>query len=172
MLWRLGTLPALAVTGTVMVACHLVIHLLFVPGTGGTLLDFAMTGAAAQEALALLKSRPNAVGLHLYLSAGVDMVYPVAYGAFVAGVCFRYGAPRGLLFALPILGAAAFDIAENTVQILAMTRDPAILSLKTVLTPAKFLLAGIGSLLAIWLWARTTFGKRSIDPRFKRSEHP
>ena len=109
------------------------------------------------------------MGVHLYLSGGVDMLYPLAYGLFVGGLCFRYGAPRGLLFALPIFGAAVFDIAENSVQILAMTGDPGVLALKTVLTPAKFVLAGIGSVISIWLWALTTFGGRGLDPIFRSS---
>ncbi|MEL6662976.1 MAG: hypothetical protein AAFR33_08230 [Pseudomonadota bacterium] len=171
MLRRLGTLPVLAVSGTIMVVTHLVIHTFFVPGTGGTLLDFQLTGAAAQDALMLIKSRPNAVGIHLYLSAGVDMLYPLAYGIFVAGLCFRYGAPRGGLYALPILAAAGFDIAENVVQVIALTGDPEILALKTVLTPAKFGFAAIGSLIAIWLWARTTFGGRPLDDFFHFPGH-
>ncbi|MEL6210900.1 MAG: hypothetical protein AAFR44_12120, partial [Pseudomonadota bacterium] len=89
MLRRLGTLPVLAVSGTIMVVTHLVIHTFFVPGTGGTLLDFQLTGAAAQDALMLIKSRPNAVGIHLYLSAGVDMLYPLAYGMARAPLALR-----------------------------------------------------------------------------------
>jgi len=137
-----------------------------VPGTGGTLLDFQLTGQAAKDALVLIKSRPNAVGIHLYLSAGVDMVYPLAYGAFVAGVCLRYSGPRGWLLALPILGAAGFDVAENLVQVQALTGEVGVLAAKTFLTPPKFALAAIGSLIAICLWARTTFGKRALDPYY------
>jgi len=160
MIRRLGTIPALAISGTIMVVAHIVIHTFFVPGTGGTLLDFQLTGEAAKEALMLIKSRPNAVGIHLYLSAGVDMVYPLAYGAFVAGVCLRYSGPRGGLFALPILAA------ENLVQVQALTGETAALMAKTFLTPPKFALAAIGSTLAVWLWARTTFGGRALDPYY------
>ncbi|MEO0467293.1 MAG: hypothetical protein AAF216_12190 [Pseudomonadota bacterium] len=160
---RLGTIPVLAITGAIMIACHLVIHVFFVPGTGGTLLDFQLTGAAAEEALMLLKSRPNAVGVHLYLSAGVDMVYPLSYGLFVAGVCIRYGGQHGVMLAVPILGAAAVDISENIVQIIALAGDTSVLWLKSILTPAKFVLAAIGSCLAILAWARTTFSLRKTD---------
>ncbi|MEL6569469.1 MAG: hypothetical protein AAFQ22_13715 [Pseudomonadota bacterium] len=166
MIRRLGTIPALAITGTIMVVTHLVIHLFFVPGTGGTLLDFTLTGEAAQEALMVLKGRPNAVGIHIYLSAGVDMIYPLAYGAFVAGICFRYGAPRGWLLALPILGAAGFDIAENLVQVWALTGDAGVLVAKPFVTLPKFVLAATGSLIALWLWARVTFGGKPLDPFF------
>ncbi|MEM1106856.1 MAG: hypothetical protein AAGH87_10745 [Pseudomonadota bacterium] len=166
MLRRLGTLPVLAVSGTVMAVMHGAIYIFFLPATGGTLLDFALTGQTAADALAALKARPNAVGIHLYLSAGVDMVYAAAYGIFVAGLCFRYGGAGGGWFALPIASAALCDLAENTVQVIALAGDPDVLWLKGLLTPAKFALAAIGSALAIWLWARTTFGRRPLDPFF------
>lgn len=166
MIRRLGTIPALAISGTIMMVTHIVIHTFFVPGTGGTLLDFQLTGEAAREALVAIKGRPNAVGVHLYLSAGVDMVYPLAYGTFVAGICLRYGGPHGWLWALPILAAAGFDLAENLVQVQALTGDTGVLAAKTFLTPPKFALAAIGSALAIWLWARTTFGRRPLDPYY------
>lgn len=166
MIRRLGTLPVLAVSGTVMVVMHLVIQVFFVPGTGGTLLDFTLTEQGANEALMLLKGRPNAVGVHIYLSAGVDMIYPLAYGTFVSGLCFRYGAPYGALYALPIASAAGFDIAENLVQIWALTGDLGVLAAKPFVTLPKFFLALIGSLIAIWLWGRVTFGRRSLDPYF------
>lgn len=166
MIRRLGTIPALAISGTIMVVVHIVIHTFFAPGTGGTLLDFQLTGDAAQEALMAIKSRPNAVGIHLYLSAGVDMVYPLAYGAFVGGLCLRYGGPRGWVYALPIFGAVGFDIVENLVQVQALAGNTGMLSAKTFLTPPKFILAAVGSLIALWLWARTTFSDRSLDPYY------
>lgn len=159
MLGVLGKLPVLALTGIVMVAAHIAIQV-FAQGTGGHLLDFQLTGAAALATFDALKSIPNAVGVHLYISAGIDMVYPFAYSAFVGGLCMRYGAARGAQFAAPILLAAGLDIAENVSQIMALTGNPDALHAKTVLTPAKFGFAAIGSAIAIWLWARAVFIRR------------
>lgn len=153
LLGRLASLPVLVATGLAMVALHAALHL-WKAATLGELLDLKWTAAGARDLIARLAATPGGTEAHLWLTASADMAYPLAYGAFVAGLCTRYGPARPVTFALPILVGAGFDLAENVVQIAALSGAGEVLWLKSVLTPAKFLFVMAGSAIAIALWLR------------------
>ncbi len=141
--------PAAALTLALHVAIHFARRL-----TGGDLLDFRLTGAGARALLDTLASRPGAIEAHIRITALLDTAYPLAYGVLVAGLCARYATARPGIAAAPALLAAACDLAENAVQLLALTGAADLLAAKTLLTPLKFALIAPASALAIWLWAR------------------
>lgn len=138
---------------------HLAIHLSR-RFTGGPLLDFRLTGEGARALLADLAARPGAIEAHIRITAVLDTAYPLAYGILVAGLCFRYAPVRPGLAAMPALLAAACDLGENGVQLLALSGTADLLAAKTFLTPLKFALIAPASVLAVWLWARAVFAAR------------
>jgi hypothetical protein len=119
------------------------------PSTGGTLLDSLITGRAAArrlDAMSLSQKRN-----HVLITAGLDTLYPLAYGAFLAGVALRFGGGAPLL-AIPAGAAMIADYCENVVQLLALCGVRGPLPLKTVLTPLKFALVAAAALLAVALF--------------------
>lgn len=148
----LSRVPVLCALAIATIALHAAIHL-NIPDAGGSLMDFKLTGAGARALLETLQATPDQLAAHIHITAVLDMAYPVAYAPLVAGLCLRYGAPR---FAILALLAGACDIAENMVQIMALTGSADLLIAKTVLTPAKFILIAAASLAAITLWTRAS----------------
>ena len=76
---------------------------------------------------------------HLAGTLTLDVAFPIASAAFLAGALFRF-APRGWAFWLswlPMLGAL-LDLIENFTVVMALRGNLAILPLKSVLTTAKF----------------------------------
>lgn len=154
----LASLPVLSGLFALTVGLHIAIHWAK-RFAGGDLLDFRLTGEGATALLAEMAATPGQTEAHLWITATLDMLYPVAYGALVLGLCLRYAPRRPLVYAAPILLAAGLDLAENAVQLSALLGSSAMLGAKTLLTPGKFVFAAIGSVIATGLWARAVFTK-------------
>ena len=123
---------------------------------GKPLLDFLMTGAAANERLAAMSA--DAKQAHFWGTVLNDTAYPIAYGSLLAGLAFRFGAPK-LIYGLPTLSGVMLDLAENTVQALALSDTANLLFLKSIITPLKFAMVAVAAGLALALIVRALWRK-------------
>jgi hypothetical protein len=122
----------------------------------GGLLDLQLTGAAARELLA--RYTPYQRDVHAHATLLYDGLYPLAYGAFFAGLAIRTGGARARWVAWAMLGGMAADYAENGVQLLAMTGRIDLLGAKSVLTPVKFALVGVAVAASLVLATKAGLG--------------
>ncbi|MEM7492010.1 MAG: hypothetical protein AAF296_01425 [Pseudomonadota bacterium] len=123
---------------------------------GTPLLDFLMSGAAANERLAAMTGEAKTA--HFWGTVLNDTAYPLTYGALFAGLAFRFGSPK-LVYGLPALAGVLLDLAENTIQALALSDTANLLFLKTVLTPLKFTMVAAAAGLALILMLRALLQK-------------
>ncbi|MEZ5997660.1 MAG: hypothetical protein R3B98_03080 [Hyphomonas sp.] len=119
----------------------------FVEGVGGTFLDTLMTGDESRQAIAAMTSDQR--WTHFWVTALLDSIYPIAYGAFFVGMALRFFGRFGKLAALPAFAASIVDLTENTVQALALSGAADVLDAKNWLTPLKFGLFGVAGLIAV-----------------------
>lgn len=127
----------------------------------GPMLDFIFTGEAAAARLAELDEAQRRA--HFWATVLSDTAYPIAYGGLLIGLVMRFG--RGMYWlAIPALATILLDLAENTVQALALSDTVNLLVAKTILTPLKFGLFAVAALIAIYLiaWA---IGAKITDMR-------
>lgn len=106
----------------------------------GGMLDLTLTGAEARALLDRLT--PWQRDVHAHATLLYDGLYPLAYGAFFAGLAVRLGGAKARWIALMMLGGMVADYAENIVQLLALSGRADWLDAKTLLTPIKFALTG------------------------------
>lgn len=118
----------------------------------GGLLDMQMTGAAARDLMA--RYTPYQRDVHAHATLLYDGLYPLAYGAFFAGLAIRLGGRSARWVAWTMLGGMIADFAENSIQLLALGGRADLLGAKTVITPLKFALTGTAILAALVLAAR------------------
>lgn len=145
----LTSVPAIIASFVLMV----LIGLSFAPVQAlidGKLLDMIATGDAARVRLEEMSAVQKAA--HFWATILNDTAYPIAYGAFFAGLAGRFVPARFRELAmLPALATAIVDLCENTVQALALSGSADLLGLKDVLTPLKFGLFVFSALLALGL---------------------
>tara|TARA_R110002074_G_C12243227_1_gene639484 strand:+ start:179 stop:682 length:504 start_codon:yes stop_codon:yes gene_type:complete len=123
------------------------------PLVGGEILDRV---ASVEATTALLSSMTEAQkDSHFWMTLLLDYAFPVAYGAFFAGLALRFPGRFGVALAIPAFLVFGFDVAENTVQLIALTGEHGLLFLKALLTPAKFFTFNVAAVIAlmslIWL---------------------
>lgn len=98
--------------------------------------------------------------VHAWMTATLDVVYPLTYGPLFAGIALTRFRP---FFALPAVAVIPVDLAEGYVQVMGLLGNFEILAWKAVLTPTKlglFLLAALIALVAL---------ARSATARLKRT---
>lgn len=86
---------------------------------------------------------------HVWTTATLDVLYPLAYGAFYAGLALRFLPRLGGLLVLPAIAVIPVDLAEGVVQVMALNGDAAIVNHKAWITPLKLVLFGLASLIAL-----------------------
>ncbi|MFC3308088.1 hypothetical protein [Blastomonas aquatica] len=118
----------------------------------GGLLDLTMTDASARALLA--QYSPWQRDVHAHATLIYDGLYPLAYGAFFAGLAIRLGGGSARWVAFVMLAGMLTDYAENIVQLLALSGRGDLLGTKTVLTPLKFALTGAAILSTLMIAAR------------------
>lgn len=118
----------------------------------GGMLDLTMTGASARALLVQLS--PWQRDVHAHATLIYDGLYPLAYGAFFAGLAIRLGGRSARWIAFVMLAGMLADYAENIVQLLALSGRGDLLGAKTVLTPVKFALTGTAILATLAIAAR------------------
>lgn len=86
---------------------------------------------------------------HIWMTATIDVAYPLAYGSFFMGMALRFFDRFGFWLALPSLLVIPVDLAEGYVQVMFLSGDDSLLHLKTILTPLKLGLFIPGSIIAL-----------------------
>ncbi|MFZ5666681.1 MAG: hypothetical protein ACOY7L_15820 [Pseudomonadota bacterium] len=123
----------------------------------GGMLDLTLTGAEARALLDRLT--PWQRDVHAHATLLYDGLYPLAYGAFFAGLAVRLGGAKARWIALVMLGGMVADYAENIVQLLALSGRADWLDAKTLLTPIKFALTGTAVAATMVLAIRATWAR-------------
>ncbi|MDM7957933.1 hypothetical protein [Blastomonas sp.] len=118
----------------------------------GGLLDLTLDGTSARVLLAQLS--PYQRDVHAHATMLYDGLYPLAYGAFFAGLAIRLGGRPARWIALVMLAGMITDYAENIIQLLALSGRADWLDAKTVITPLKFALTGTAVIATVVLAAR------------------
>lgn len=118
----------------------------------GGMLDLQLTGTAARALLARLS--PYQQALHAHATLVYDGLYPLAYGAFFAGLATRLGGRSARWVAWTMLAGMVADYTENTIQLLALGGTADWLDAKTVITPVKFALTGLAIVATLVLAGR------------------
>jgi hypothetical protein len=121
--------------------------------TIGGMLDLTLDGVSARALL--MKLSPWQRDIHAHATLIYDGLYPLAYGAFFAGLAMRLGGPSARWVAIVMLAGMVTDYAENMVQLLALSGRADWLDAKTVLTPLKFALTGLAVVATLASAART-----------------
>lgn len=117
-----------------------------------TLLDGISAPEAVREVLAGMTTEQRTA--HVWITATMDVAYPLAYGGLFAGVALRFFPRHGLKLALPALIVVPVDLFEGAVQILALTGMADWVVLKAFVTPLKMTLFYIGFVIAVAGWAK------------------
>ena len=96
---------------------------------------------------------------HAWITATLDVAYPLAYGLFFAGSAMCFFPRQARWLALPGLLAIPIDLLEGVIQVLALVEIVDWLALKAVLTPLKMYLFLAGLAITVagwgrWLWQR------------------
>lgn len=95
--------------------------------------------------------------VHAIMTASLDVLYPLSYGAFFIGVALRYGGRFGLWLAAPSLLCIPADLLEGLSQVMLLTGHGHYMGLKLFATPMKLALFVSGLLITIILLSRLAF---------------
>jgi hypothetical protein len=108
-----------------------------------------LTADAARSVLGEMSQAQRSA--HVQITLFLDTIYPLAYGAVLAGVAWRFGgALRGIAI-LPAIIGVLVDFAENALQVAALTGSPDWLAGKDIITPLKFGAIALAALIALVL---------------------
>ena len=83
---------------------------------------------------------------HAWMTATLDVAYPLTYGALFVGMALRAFKP---VFALPALLVIPTDLTEGFVQVQAMLGNGSLIWLKAYVTPAKLILFTLAILIVL-----------------------
>ena len=83
---------------------------------------------------------------HAWMTATLDVAYPLTYGALLAGLALQRFHP---VLATPAILVIPVDLAEGYVQVTALMGNEAQLWLKAYLTPAKLALFIVAIFIAL-----------------------
>lgn len=100
---------------------------------------------------------------HAWITATLDVAYPLAYGALFVGSAYAFYERFGRYIAIALLAVVPADLLEGVVQVLALTDTADLVDAKAVLTPLKtglFLLGLAATLLGWVLWMVGRFRDR------------
>ena len=95
---------------------------------------------------------PEQRSAHWWMTLSLDYFYPLAYGAFFAGLALRYFGAAGLWLVIPSMIVVPADIIENTVQLFILSGDHSLIGVKAIATPIKlvsFIVAALIALIAL-----------------------
>lgn len=86
---------------------------------------------------------------HIWMTATIDVAYPLAYGSLFMGMALRFFGRAGFWLALPSLVVIPVDLAEGYVQVMFLSSDDSLLHFKRILTPLKLWLFIPGAIIAL-----------------------
>jgi len=110
-----------------------------------------------REAIASMSSSQRHI--HAWLTATLDVAYPLVYGALFFGSAYAFFPKYGRYLAIPACLVIPIDLLEGVVQVLALTEVKDALDFKALLTPAKSVLFLLGLAITfsgylVWLYSR------------------
>lgn len=129
--WILGTLLLLACLAGAGFG-------LLQPHVGGVYLDTLADPEAARALLAALSPAQRAA--HFQVTLFLDSLFPASFGLLCAGLALRLPAPWSRYGSMPAIMAILLDLAENGIQLLALSGSADLLAAKAWVTPGKFFL--------------------------------
>ncbi|MFT6437772.1 MAG: hypothetical protein ACJAVI_005853 [Candidatus Azotimanducaceae bacterium] len=97
--------------------------------------------------------------VHAWVTATLDVAYPLSYGLFFAGTALRFFSKYGLYLATLPLIAIPVDLIEGVVQVLALTDTADFIGAKAILTPAKSVLFVAGFCISVAAWVKWIYAK-------------
>ncbi|MCA8901879.1 MAG: hypothetical protein KDA53_11595 [Hyphomonas sp.] len=121
--------------------------MVFREAAGGQLIDMVRSGEGARAVIAGMTDAQRTA--HFWTTVLWDSAYPLAYGGFFMGMALRFFGRFGWIAALPGLATIIVDFTENTVQALALSGTADYLDVKDWLTPLKYNLALVASVIAL-----------------------
>ena len=121
-----------------------------------TLLDTISDPVEARLAISTMSLEQNII--HAWITATLDVAYPIAYGALFIGSAYKLYGKFGWLVALPIFVLVPIDLLEGVVQVLALTDVADWLDAKAYLTPIKTILSLFGAFTTVTGWIIWCFG--------------
>jgi len=92
---------------------------------------------------------PEQMSAHWWMTLSLDFFYPIAYGAFFAGLALRYFGAVGPWIIIPSIIVVPADIIENTVQLFILSGDFSLIGVKTIATPIKLVSFIVAALIAL-----------------------
>lgn len=129
------------------------------------LLDAISDPSKARRAISTMSSAQCII--HAWITATLDVAYPIAYGALFIGSGYKFYGKFGWLVASPMLVLVPIDLIEGVVQVLALTEVVDWIDAKAYLTPIKTILFLLGILTTVFGWIIWFLGRirNSCDHR-------
>ncbi len=113
----------------------------------------------AQVRQAITGMTPDQRVVHAWITATLDVAYPLAYGALFVGSAYRFYTRFGRYIAMTLLMVVPADLLEGVVQILALTDSMDLVDTKAVLTPLKTVLFLLGLVATLSGWVIWMVGR-------------
>ena len=115
-----------------------------------TLIDAISDPGDTRLAIASMSQQQNLI--HAWITATLDVAYPLAYGALFIGSGYKFYGKWGWLVAAPVFVLVPTDLIEGVVQVLALTNVTDWIDAKAILTPLKTFLFLLGLATTIVGW--------------------
>ena len=115
-----------------------------------TLIDAISDPGDTRLAIASMSQQQNLI--HAWITATLDIAYPLAYGALFIGSGYKFYGKWGWLVAAPVFVLVPTDLIEGVVQVLALTNVTDWIDAKAILTPLKTFLFLLGLATTIVGW--------------------
>lgn len=131
------------------------------PQVNGQFIDAASSETAALALLNDLSTQQK--GVHFWVTALLDTLYPLVYGGFFAGMVARLAGAHRSWAVWPGLIGVDCDFAENVTQMLALSGNTNWLFLKDVLTPMKMGGIAISMLLIVVFGVLALVRRKSVQ---------
>ena len=109
--------------------------------------------------LAIADMTPDQRVVHAWITATLDVAYPLAYGALFAGSAYAFFERFGRYLAIGLLVVVPTDLLEGVVQVLALTETADLIDAKVVLTPLKTVLFLLGLACTLLGWVLWVVGR-------------
>lgn len=117
---------------------------------GITFIDAISDPAEVRQAISAMSAGQRVV--HAWITATLDVAYPLAYGSLFAGSAVAFYGRFGRFIAAPLLVVVPVDLLEGVVQVLALTDVADLIDAKAVLTPLKTVLFLLGFATTVIGW--------------------
>ncbi len=114
------------------------------------LLDAISDPSEVRQAISSMSSDQHLV--HAWITATLDVAYPITYGALFIGSGYKFYGKFGWLIACPVFVLVPVDLLEGVVQVFALTDVADWIDAKAYLTPLKTVLFLIGILTTVIGW--------------------